>query len=153
MTGSKLLRPKLPSHYLLRFEPPDRSGDEALVITSERRRIKLKGHSFREFLYEVVPLLDGTRTTEEIQHLVSDTFAPADLTAALELLAAEGLLEDQGREVPPAPHHCEAEILAVDLEHKLALHQLFEHRLDFLSRSTRGSNQRPQRMRRIAQSI
>ena len=77
MTGSKLLRPKLPSHYLLRFEPPDRSGDEALVITSERRRIKLKGHSFREFLYEVVPLLDGTRTTEEIQHLVSNTFAPA----------------------------------------------------------------------------
>ena len=41
--------------------------------------------------------------TEEIQHLVSDTFAPEDLTAALELLAAEGLLEDQGRDVPPAP--------------------------------------------------
>ena len=60
MIGSKLRRPKLPSHYLLRFEPPDGTGDEALVITSERRRIKLKGHSFREFLYEVVPLLDGT---------------------------------------------------------------------------------------------
>ena len=29
MTGSKLRRPKLPSHYLLRFEPPDSSGDEA----------------------------------------------------------------------------------------------------------------------------
>jgi adenylyltransferase/sulfurtransferase len=110
MTGSKLRRPKLPSHYLLRFEPPDRSGDEALVITSERRRVKLKGHSFREFLYEVVPLLDGTRTTEEIQHLVSDTFAPEDLTAALELLAAEGLLEDQGRDVPPAPQELEHQL-------------------------------------------
>jgi adenylyltransferase/sulfurtransferase len=100
MTGSKLRRPKLPSHYLLRFDPPDRHGDEALVITSERRRLKLKGHSFREFLNEVVPLLDGTRTTEEIQQLVSETFAPEDLNAALELLASEGMLVDQDGEVP-----------------------------------------------------
>ena len=97
MNGSKLRRPKLPSHYLLRFEPPDSTGDEALVITSERRRIKLKGRSFREFLNEVVPLLDGTRTTEEIQQLVSSTFNPQDLAAGLELLASEGLLEDQDR--------------------------------------------------------
>jgi adenylyltransferase/sulfurtransferase len=100
MTGSKLRRPKLPSHYLLRFDPPDSHGDEALVITSERRRLKLKGHSFREFLNEVVPLLDGTRTTEEIQQLVSETFAPEDLNAALELLASEGMLVDQDGEVP-----------------------------------------------------
>jgi len=104
MTGSKLRRPKLPSHYLLRFEPPDSAGDEALVITSERRRIKLKGHSFREFLNEVVPLLDGTRTTGEIQEQVSGTFAPQDLMAALELLSSQGLLEDQDEEPPQPPN-------------------------------------------------
>ncbi len=92
------------------MNPPIRSGDEALVITSERRRLKLKGHSFREFLYEVVPLLDGTRSTEEIQQLVSDTFAPEDLSAALELLASEGLLEDQDRGVPPAPEQLEHQL-------------------------------------------
>ena len=75
------------------------------------RRLKLKGHSFREFLYEVVPLLDGTRSTEEIQQLVSDTFAPEDLSAALELLASEGLLEDQDRGVPPAPEQLEHHVL------------------------------------------
>jgi molybdopterin-synthase adenylyltransferase len=101
MNGSKLMRPKLPSHYLLRFEPPDSAGDEALVITSERRRIKLKGHSFREFLKEVVPLLDGTRTTEEIQQSVSGAFNPEDVTAALELLASEGVLEVEDRDGPP----------------------------------------------------
>jgi adenylyltransferase/sulfurtransferase len=96
MSGSNLLKPKLPSHYLLRFEPPGSDGDETLVITSERRRIKLKGHSFREFVNEVVPLLDGERTTEQIQALVADTFAPDDLAAALNTLAAQGFLEDQG---------------------------------------------------------
>jgi adenylyltransferase/sulfurtransferase len=74
-----------------------------LVITSERRRIKLKGHSFREFMTEVVPLLDGRRTTEEIQERVAGTFAPEDVTAALEMLASEGLLQDQGRDAPAAP--------------------------------------------------
>ena len=110
MTGSKLRRPKLPSHYLLRFEPPDSTGDEALVITSERRRIKLKGHSFREFMTEVVPLLDGKRTLEEIQELVSGTFAPQDLEAALEMLASEGLLEDQDRGAPEAPARLEHQL-------------------------------------------
>jgi bacteriocin biosynthesis cyclodehydratase domain-containing protein len=109
MSGSHLLKPKLPSHYLLRFEPPGSDGDETLVITSERRRIKLKGHSFREFVNEVVPLLDGQRTTEQIQDLVADIFAPDDLAAALNMLAAEGFLEDQGRGAPVAPdlpiHH------------------------------------------------
>jgi molybdopterin-synthase adenylyltransferase len=105
MNGSKSRRPKLPSHYLLRFEPPDGNGDEALVVTSERRRIKFKGHSFREFLNEVVPLLDGTRTTEEIQELVADTFAPQDLTAALALLDSEGLLEHQDGDAAQQREH------------------------------------------------
>jgi adenylyltransferase/sulfurtransferase len=80
------------------------------VVTSERRRIKFKGHSFREFLHEVVPLLDGRRTTEEIQELVSATFAPQDLHAALDLLASEGLLEDQDGDAPQAPQQLEHQL-------------------------------------------
>lgn len=101
MTGSKLTKPRLPSHYLLRFEPPDTSGDEALVITSERRRMKLKGRCFREFISEVVPLLDGNRTVDEIAALVADTFAPEDLVSSLETLAAHGFLEDHDATVVP----------------------------------------------------
>jgi adenylyltransferase/sulfurtransferase len=41
---------------------------------------------------------------------VSATFAPQDLEAALELLAAEGLLEDQDRDVPAAPSHLEHQL-------------------------------------------
>lgn len=95
MTGSKLTKPRLPSHYLLRFEPPDASGDEALVITSERRRMKLKGRCFREFITEVVPLLDGRHTVEEISAQVAETFAAEDLVASLETLASHGFLEDE----------------------------------------------------------
>jgi hypothetical protein len=59
------------------------------------------------------------------------------------IIPCDGLLN-------PAPHHREAEILAIDLEHELALQQIFEHRLEFRSRSARGSNQRGQGVRRIA---
>jgi len=75
-------------------EPPDESGDECLHFVSERRRIKLKGHSFREFERRVIPLLDGKHTLEEIGCSVEDVFAFNDLAAGLELLAAQNLLED-----------------------------------------------------------
>jgi adenylyltransferase/sulfurtransferase len=78
----------------VRFEPPDSSGDETLIISSERRRIKIKGHSFREFLQHVVPLLDGLHTIEDIRSQAAGVFAAEDLDASLELLAAQGILED-----------------------------------------------------------
>ena len=87
-------KPRLPTHYYLRFDPPAASADEVLTINSERRRIKLKGHSFREFLEHVVPLLDGTHSLEDIRARVSDVFEPEDLDASLELLASQNLLED-----------------------------------------------------------
>ena len=75
-------------------EPPDSSGDESLHFVSGRRRIKLKGHSFREFERRVIPLLNGQHTLEEIERKVEDVFAPDDLKAGLDLLASQNLLED-----------------------------------------------------------
>jgi bacteriocin biosynthesis cyclodehydratase domain-containing protein len=94
MPTFKLRKPRLPSHYYVRFEPPDGSGDEVLVFTSERRKLKIKGHSFREFVEGVIPLLDGEHTLEEIQSAVSDLFSPDDLEASLRMLAEHHLLED-----------------------------------------------------------
>lgn len=94
MTAQKFNKPRLPSHYYVWSEPPDESGDESLHFVSERGRIKLKGHSFREFERRVIPLLDGEHTLEEIGRKVEDIFAFNDLIAGLELLATQNLLED-----------------------------------------------------------
>ena len=94
MTAHNLTKPRLPSHYYVWSEPPDSSGDEVLHFVSERRRIKLKGQSFREFEQRVVPLLDGRHTIAEIGEQVSDVFSRRDLEAALDLLATQNLLED-----------------------------------------------------------
>ena len=94
MTFQKLNRPRLPSHYYVWSEPPNDSGDESLHFVSGRRKIKLKGHSFREFERRVIPLLDGKNTLEEIGRKVEDIFAPDDLEAGLNLLASQNLLED-----------------------------------------------------------
>jgi adenylyltransferase/sulfurtransferase len=91
-------KPKLPSHYLIRLEPPDKAGDEVLIFRSQRRTIKLKGHSFREFKQMVIPLLDGRHTLEEIESEVSDTFRPEDLRAALQLLTDQNLLQEADRD-------------------------------------------------------
>lgn len=99
MFTSKFIRPRLPSHYYVWCEPPDSSGDEVLLFVSERRRIKLKGHSFREFQSRVIPLLDGWHTVEQIEAEVADVFAPEDLKAGLELLATQDLLQDGPEEI------------------------------------------------------
>ena len=104
-----LKRPLLPSHYAIWFDPPDASGDEVLRIVSEQRTLKLKGYAFREFAERVLPLLDGTRSAEEIQAATADVFRPEDLAECLALLEAQGILvdapngagvEDDGRRTP-----------------------------------------------------
>jgi bacteriocin biosynthesis cyclodehydratase domain-containing protein len=100
MPTPKFNRPRLPTHYYVWFEPPDRSGDEVLRFASARKRIKLKGHSFREFQQLVIPLLDGRHTLAEIEAEVADTFAPQDLEAGLQLLAEHNLLQDAGNSAP-----------------------------------------------------
>ena len=99
MLTSKFERPRLPSYFYVWCEPPDKAGDEVLYVVSERRRIKFKGHSFREFHQRVIPLLDGQRTMQQIKAEVMDLFAPEDLEAALSLLAAHKLLEDGPEEI------------------------------------------------------
>ena len=49
MSRLRYQRPRLPSYFYVLSEPPDSRGEEVLRFVSERRRIKLKGHSFREF--------------------------------------------------------------------------------------------------------
>ena len=85
-------KPRLPNHYYVLYEPPDTKGDESLIFVSERRRIKVKGTLFREFMRAVIPLLDGLHTVEEIQSSVSDIFPANEVSAALELLAQQHLL-------------------------------------------------------------
>src|SRR5271165_5518954 len=94
MATFRLKKPQLPSHYYVRCEPPDRSGDEQLHFSSERRKITLKGHAFREFQQRVIPLLDGDHTWEEIQEKVADVFELEDLQQGMELLAENHLLRD-----------------------------------------------------------
>jgi molybdopterin-synthase adenylyltransferase len=87
-------RLRIPSHYYVYSDPPDKDGTETLHFIGGHRRVRLRGHSFREFVQRVVPLLDGSRTVDEIQHQVADEFAPEDLYACLEMLGRQGLLED-----------------------------------------------------------
>jgi hypothetical protein len=101
MSTVKVQRPRLPNNIYVWFEPLDADGDEVLYFVSESKRVKLKGHSFREFQQLVIPLLDGQHTLEEIEARVADTFAPQDLEDGLRLLAAHNLLEDAAQhEIP-----------------------------------------------------
>ena len=93
-------RPRVPTHYYVWSEPPDQSGDEVLRFASAQRRIKLKGHSFREFEQYVIPLLDGRHSFQEIAESVADVFDAADLAAGLQILADQNLLTDTNDQVP-----------------------------------------------------
>jgi len=88
--------PRLPRCFLSWGEPPDSVGDERLRIVSRRRSLTLKGHSFREFAHEVLPLLDGQTHIDDIGARVAHLFDPADLAAALETLSAHGIVVEGG---------------------------------------------------------
>ncbi|MCF3974289.1 TOMM precursor leader peptide-binding protein [Paracoccus salsus] len=93
----------MPSHFLTWLEPPGDSGDEVLRVVSWRRSVTLKGHSFREFNREVVPLLDGRHDLDSICDEVSDIFDRDDLVAALDMLAAQGIVVEAAAEDADAP--------------------------------------------------
>jgi adenylyltransferase/sulfurtransferase len=99
-----LHKPLLPDCFLTWTEPPDDHGDEVFRIVSWRRSLTLKGHSFREFDREVVPLLDGRHDLDTIAEAVSDLFDRPDLEAALGMLEAQGIVVDVagGEAEPPA---------------------------------------------------
>ena len=43
---------RIPTHYYVYSDPPDRDGHETLHFVSGHRRVRLRGHSFREFNQE-----------------------------------------------------------------------------------------------------
>lgn len=94
MCAFPLRRPLLPSHYRVLLDPPDDKGDETLTFVSVARRVKLRGQAFREFRKLALPLLDGRHSVEQIAAACIDEFDRGDLEAALELLAAHGLLRE-----------------------------------------------------------
>ena len=85
---------RIPSHYYVYCDPPDKDGDEVLHFISPHRRIKLKGRFFREFVQHVVPRLDGSRSFQQVASEVGELFLEKDLAACLALLSENGLLED-----------------------------------------------------------
>jgi bacteriocin biosynthesis cyclodehydratase domain-containing protein len=108
-------RPLLPSHYSVRFSPPDADGEERLHIVSERRTLTLTGYAFREFCERVVPLLDGSRTTGEVQALTADVFEEGDLADVLDLLAAQGVLVEAPGDGPAVERRTPQRNLFADL--------------------------------------
>lgn len=91
---TSLQNPLLPTHYSVWFDPPDEAGDEVLHFVSERRSLKLKGRSFREFHKRVIPMLDGKHSIEEIETATADIFPADELRDALEVLAEQGIVVD-----------------------------------------------------------
>ncbi len=97
-------KPLLPDCFLTWTEPPDQTGAEQLRFVSWRRSLTMKGRSFREFERVVFPLLDGTRSMDEICDSASSAFPRDELEAAIEMLAGQGLLIDgaAAADDPPA---------------------------------------------------
>src|SRR4051794_36411032 len=92
MPMSGRMRPRLPSHYYVLYEPPDERGDERLQFVSQRRRIEVKGTMLREFRNEVLPLLDGRHTLDEIKGLVAETLRPGSVDEAISLLEGQNIV-------------------------------------------------------------
>src|SRR5260370_13990450 len=90
------------NHYYVLSDSPDKDGAETVHFVWSHRRVRLRGHSFREFVQRVAPLLDGSRTVEQVKAEVADLFAPEDLYACLEMLGSHGLLEDVTHSPVPA---------------------------------------------------
>ena len=126
---TSLQKPLLPTHYSVWFDPPDDAGDEALHFVSERKSLKLKGRSFREFHKRVIPMLNGEHSMEEIETATADLF-PAD-----ELRDALGVLADQGIVVDASEHTVSSEIAErmapqFNLFHELAPGVPFQKKLE-----------------------
>lgn len=62
------------------------------MFRSEHTSVKLEGADIQEFLKKVVPLLDGTKTMEQIHEKLSD-YNKEDLDNGLRLLMENGLIE------------------------------------------------------------
>ena len=88
-------KPRIPAHFALL------PTEEGIRVCSDFANLLLTGSSARNLMPSLLPLLDGTRTPEEIQlHLFQEADARV-VGQALELLHSSGLLEDAAL-CPPA---------------------------------------------------
>ncbi len=124
-----LQNPLLPTHYSVWFDPPDEAGDEVLHFVSERRSLKLKGRSFREFHQRVIPMLNGRQSIEEIETATADIFPANELRDALEVLADQGILVE-GPKHAVSPEIAERLAPQLNFFHDLAPGLTFQNRLD-----------------------
>src|SRR5688572_23515093 len=124
-----LQNPLLPTHYSVWFDPPDEDGDEVLHFVSERRSLKLKGRSFREFHQRVIPMLNGQHSIEEIETATTDVFPADELREALAVLADQGILVD-GPKHAGAPEVAERMAPQLNLFHDLAPGLTFQNKLE-----------------------
>jgi bacteriocin biosynthesis cyclodehydratase domain-containing protein len=115
-----LQKPLLPTHYSVWFDPPDEAGDEVLHFVSERRTLKLKGRSFREFCQLVVPRLDGRHSIEEIEAATGDAFPGDELRDALAVLADQGIVIDSAADAGSESALTERMAPQLNLFHDLA---------------------------------
>ncbi|MCM3874158.1 MAG: TOMM precursor leader peptide-binding protein [Pyrinomonadaceae bacterium] len=124
-----LQNPLLPTHYSVWFDPPDEDGDEVLHFVSERRSLKLKGRSFREFHQRVIPMLNGKHSIEEIETATTDIFPADELREALGVLAEQGILVDVPQPAV-APEVAERMAPQLNLFHDLAPGLTFQNKLE-----------------------
>lgn len=87
-----ILNPLMPAHFLHWAEEADASGDEVFRLVSWRRSLTLKGKSFRDFEAQVIPLLTGQFSVDEICAKVAHVFRKEDVVASLDLLAKQGFV-------------------------------------------------------------
>lgn len=119
----------LPTHYSVWFDPPDEDGDEVLHFVSERRSLKLKGRSFREFHRRVIPMLNGKHSIEEIETATADVFPGDELRDALGVLADQGILIDVSKQAADS-EITERMAPQLNLFHDLAPGLAFQNRLE-----------------------
>lgn len=85
-------RPFLPKCFLHWTDTTGAGGEDMLRLVSWRRNLTLKGTSFADFEREVLPLLTGELTLDEICEQVSGTFGKEDVAAAIDMLASQGIV-------------------------------------------------------------
>jgi adenylyltransferase/sulfurtransferase len=87
-------KPLLHECFLHWTEDADANGDETLRLFSWRRSLTLKGKSFRTFEREVLPLLTGMLSVDEICDKLAGVFQKEDILAAFDMLVRQGILVD-----------------------------------------------------------
>jgi bacteriocin biosynthesis cyclodehydratase domain-containing protein len=95
------VRPHLPRHYYVSSKSANSSGEEELTFVSGRRRITIKGKGLQAIRQHFLPLLDGTRTVNDLVSRSYTEFSQEELEQCLTLLASNNLisLEPYGSQV------------------------------------------------------